>query len=93
MCTNIIIFEKVWSTQSNLIQYMNTDLYVKKGSPCNICDRRADLLASMDHVDSKRVHRIPSDVIPVDSRDEHLALVVVHEEAAYHFLQKQTYQL
>lgn len=38
----------------------------------------------MDDVDPECVHCVPADVVPVDARDEHLALVVVAEEAPDH---------
>lgn len=63
-----------------------TDLDVEEAGPRNVGHWRADLLAGVDDVDPKGVHGIPTDVVAVNSRDQHLALVVVDEQAANHLV-------
>lgn len=58
---------------------------MKEGCPCNIGNRRANLLSSMYDVNSECVHSIPSNIISVDSRYQHLPLVVVYKKTPNHF--------
>lgn len=57
---------------------------MKEAGPRNIRHRRPDLLARVNNVDTERVDRISADVVAVHARNQHLALVVVYEEAADH---------
>lgn len=50
-----------------------------------VCDWRPNLLPGMDDVDSKSVNCISANVIPIDSRNQHLTLVVVDEQPSNHF--------
>lgn len=66
-------------------------LDVKERGTRNVGHRRSDLLSGMNDVHSKRVHRIPADVIPVHPTYQHFSLVVVDEQTADHFrLDKRT---
>lgn len=62
----------------------HTHLNVEEARPGNVGNRRANLLPRMDHVHPERIHSIPANVVPVDSRDEHLSLVIVHEQSSNH---------
>lgn len=62
---------------------------MEERGPGDVSDGRPNLLPGMDHVHSERVHRIPPDVVSIHPRDEHLALVVVHEETPDHLLHKK----
>lgn len=64
----------------------STYLDVKEAGPGDVGHRRANLLAGVDDVDPEGVHSISADVIAIYSRDEHLALVVVDEQAADHLV-------
>lgn len=57
---------------------------MEETGPRNVGDRRPDLLPGMDHIDPEGVHSIPPDIIPIDPRDEHLPLVIVHKQTANH---------
>lgn len=57
---------------------------MKETGARNVCHRRSHLLSCVDHVDAESIDRIPADVIAVDPRDQHLALVIVHEQTADH---------
>lgn len=57
---------------------------MKKARSGDVCDRRPHLLPRMNDVNSKCIDGVPSDVVAVDSRDEHLAFVIIHEQSANH---------
>lgn len=59
-------------------------LHVEEARARNVSNGRAHLLARVDYVHAERVHDIPAQIITEDARDDHLALVVVDEEAANH---------
>ena len=59
-------------------------LDVEEGGARDVGDGGADLLPRVDHVDAEGVDSVAADVVAVDARDEHLALVVVDEETADH---------
>ena len=59
-------------------------LDVEEGGARDVGDGGTDLLPRVDHVDAEGVDGVAADVVAVHARDEHLALVVVDEEAADH---------
>jgi hypothetical protein len=58
---------------------------VKETGPRDVRNRRPHLLSRMDDINAKSIHRIPSNVIPVDARNQNFPLVVVHEQTTNHF--------
>ena len=58
---------------------------VKEAGPGNVCDRGAHTLSCVDYIDAKSVARVFADIIAVNSRYEHFALVVVQKQTANHF--------
>lgn len=68
----------------------STHLDVEEAGAGDVGDRGANLLPRMDHIDPEGVHSVPSDVVPVHSRDEHLALVIVHKQSANHVAYRPT---
>ena len=54
------------------------------GCSRNVGHRRPHLAPSVDHVNSEGVHSIAPDIVPVDSGDEDLALVVVAKQPTDH---------
>lgn len=59
-------------------------LDMKERRACYVCYRRANLLSGVDNIDAKCIHCIPTDIIPVNAGDQHLALMVVHEQPSNH---------
>lgn len=58
---------------------------MKEAGTRNIRHWGPDLLASVNHIHTERIDGIATDVVSVDTRNQHLALVVVHKKAANHF--------
>ena len=50
---------------------------MEERGPGNVGDRAPDLLSCMNDVDPKGVDGVTANVIPVNSRDQDLALMVV----------------
>ena len=59
-------------------------LDVKVRCSRNVRHRRPHLAPGVDNVDSECVHSIAADIVPVDSGDENLALVVVAKQPTDH---------
>ena len=57
---------------------------MKEGCPGDVGYRGSHLAPSMDNVHPEGVHSVAPNVVPVDSGDEDLPLVVVAEQAADH---------
>ena len=57
---------------------------MEEGGPRDVGDGGAHLLPRVNHVHPEGVDGVAADVVAVHARDEHLALVVVNEEAADH---------
>lgn len=64
---------------------------MEERSASDVSDRAADLLSGMNHIHTKCVHCIPANVIPIDTGDQDLALVIIHEQAPNHLPVKLTY--
>lgn len=60
-------------------------LDVKERGARDVGHRRPDLLPGMDDVHSKRIDRVPADVIAIHPTYQHFSLVVVDEQATDHF--------
>jgi hypothetical protein len=57
---------------------------MKEACPSDVSDGRSDLLASVNYIYAKCIDSIASDVIAIDSRDQDLTFMIVHEQAANH---------
>lgn len=59
-------------------------LNVEETRPGDVRNRRPHLLTRMDHINPKSIHRVPSNIIAINTGDENLAFVVVHEQTTNH---------
>lgn len=57
---------------------------MKERCSCNIGDRTSNLLPSMNHIDSKCINCISSDIISINPRDEDFSLMIVNKQASNH---------
>lgn len=67
-----------------LVLPLKTYLYMEKWCSCDIGHWWTNLLSGMDHIYPKRIHSIPPNVIPVNPRNQHLPLVIIHKQSPDH---------
>jgi hypothetical protein len=66
--------------------------YVEKARSGDVYDWESDLVTGMNDIDSKGIHSIATDVITIYTRNQHLALVIVHENTTDHFYLTVSYR-
>lgn len=57
---------------------------MKETRPGDVRNRRSDLLASMNDVHTEGIDSISSNIVTIDTRDQHFSLMIVHKQTTNH---------
>lgn len=58
---------------------------MEEARPGDVRHRRSDLLASMNNVHTESIDSISSNIVSIDTGDQHFSLMIVHKQSTNHF--------